>query len=652
MRALSLTVALACLAIGCNRGGQNGASTPVRAKEGACASITAHLTSFGEVLEASSADAKLRAVTYPGLLEVLLSFEGAAVELDGELGALRGAGGDVETKLKAARTSLESSAQFARTERDSVEKHAHAVAPLAKETQQAWTALRNGCDAKRGPPECGGVREAVAKFDAAETTEQHERAVGELLALRLPSANIARARDRAVTASKAVQAAIRTRAESSTPVAKRWAAVQKDLAGAMSSLIDTCKSELPLPTQLVAADHPDPRKLTVLVHVKPPAGVERSLLSLARASTDEDERAFYRARAEGAFGSGFFLVRKTDKGNEVLIVTNRHVVELGDRAALELADGTSLGVADVVYANPTHDLAVLRPTTKLGVTEGFAFAHAPAKDQQTVIATGFPGLVGRPSYQTTKGYVSNESFRLDDGSRPLTYVQHTAPIDPGSSGGPLTDESGRVLGVNTLKVTGREAVGLAVPSKYVLDTLRTAGVIESRHASQQNRQKAARLACLGFLAELGAGEPRMLVLEQMISNHLVGAEGLDAAAALSSEEGFEHLWNTDSVRAMRIATLVRVRSGFMAGGGPSVLETCDDVDAASVRADQVKYRVRLGNFEARELALRWEQGRWKVDGFDGRGVALKATGSKRLPPAGPPSGGPPSKKLTPPSPKR
>ena len=102
---------------------------------------------------------------------------------------------------------------------------------------------------------------------------------------------------------------------------------------------------------------------------------------------------------------------------------------------------------------------------------------------------------------------------------------------------------------------------------------------------------------------------------------------------------------------MRIATLVKVHSAFMMGGGPSVLETCDDLDPASVRPDQVKYRVRLGNFESRDVALRWEHGRWKVDGFDAPRAASAKSGlaKKKLPPPGPPPATrPPSKKVTPP----
>ncbi|MDF2693151.1 MAG: Serine protease, DegP/HtrA, do-like [Labilithrix sp.] len=648
MLARSPFLAAACLVLaGCGGAASNAPRAPTPSKATTCAAVTADLVTFGEALENASVDAKARGATYAGRLELLLSFESAVADLDAELGALRSSGA-VEASVKRARGALERSGAFARAERNAVEKHAKEIAPLAKETQQAWSALRNLCDSKRSAPECGGVREAVGKFDAAETPAEHERAVTELAALKLSSPNVVRARDRAVSASKAVGSAIKARADSTSALPQRWTSVQKDLAGAMDGLSDACKGQAPASAELVEARRPDPRKLTVLVHVRPSTGVERALRSLAAAATDDDEKEFYKARAEGAFGSGFFLVKRTTSGkNELLVVTNRHVIDLGDRASLELADGTSLGTAEIVYSNPTYDLAVLRPTAKLAVKEGFALAGAPARDQQTVIATGFPGLVGHPSYQTTKGYVSNESFKLDDGLRPLTYLQHTAPIDPGSSGGPLTDEAGRILGVNTLKVTGRDSVGLAVPSRFVLDTLRAAGSIESRHTSSADRQKSARLACLAFLGELGAAEPRMLVLEQMISNHLVGISGLDAAAALGGEEGFENLWNADSVRAMRLATLVQLRIAFMAGGGPSVLETCDDLGGAS--ADQVRYRVRLGNFEMRDVAFRWEHGRWKVDGFPVTRTTPAKPAPKKLPPPGPPPATrPPAKRITPP----
>jgi serine protease Do len=610
-----------------------------------CDRLASDLTAFGEVLELASADAKVRVSSYAGVLELLLTFEAASTELDGALGQISDK--ELDENLKKTRASLSRSIQFAQSSRAAMEQHAKEIAPLAKETQQAWSALRNACDGRGKSADCSGVREAIAKFDGADGSDGHEKAIAALAAVKVTTPAILKARDRATNASRAVQTAIKARSETTTEMPKKWLEVQKDLSTTVDTLMESCHADgrsIANTQQLITAAHPDPRKLTVLVHVKPPAGIEKQLLGLAATASDPDEKEFYKARAEGAFGSGFFLVRKSEKGApEVLVVTNRHVVELGDKAALELADGTSLGNAEIVYSSPAHDLAVLRPSGKLGLKEGFAFADQPAKDQQTVIATGFPGMIGRPSYQTTKGYVSNESFKLEEGARPLTYVQHTAPIDPGSSGGPLTDESGKVLGVNTLKVTGREGVGLAVPSKYVLSTLQTAEGIDAHHASAPARAKDARLACLAFIAEMGLPEPRMLVVEQMVSNHLVSADGLEAAGALSGEGGFEELWNDDSVRAMRIASLVKVRALIAAGGGPSVLETCDDPDTAHSSADLVKYKIRLANFESRDLALRWEQGRWKIDGVTG-GAASKGP-AKKLPPPGGPGGG---KKITPP----
>lgn len=236
-----------------------------------------------------------------------------------------------------------------------------------------------------------------------------------------------------------------------------------------------------------------------------------------------------------------------------------------------------------------------------------------------MVATGFPGMAGKPSYQTTRGYVSNESFRLDESARPLVYVQHTAPIDPGSSGGPLTDERGYVLGVNTLKVTNREAVALAVPSESILETLRRSDSVESKRSSAPQRREGARLACLAFVAELAARKPRMAVVETMISNNLTGTEGLEAAMAIDDEE-FGKIWQHDSVRAMRLATLVRISRVIGQAGGANAMETCNDANPDDLKdiltAEEVRFHVWLSNWDAREVSFKWEQGHWKLAQLD------------------------------------
>ncbi|CAN5925810.1 hypothetical protein BH11MYX4_BH11MYX4_23400 [soil metagenome] len=635
-------LAAAFTGLACKGATPRAASPSAPAAGATCAALGGHIARFAEVLEDVGEAGKPRRASYAGVLEMLFTFERASADLEAQIAPLKGDDPGMRDMLKRAGAALEQANEFARTEREKIEQAAIALGPLAKEADAAYPELRAACDGKKAPRECAGVNEALKKLDAGSFGEQL-KAADELSALRLASPRLTGARDRAVAATRALAQSVETQSAEMTALTTRWGSIEKSVGGAFQGFSAECK-DAPQPeagARFVAEPKPDLRKLTVLVRVKPPAGIDETFEELAQRSKDPDERAFYHARAKGAFGSGFVVVRPTASGGtEALVITNRHVVELADRAFLEQADGTSLGPADIVYTDSIHDVAVLRPAKRLPFDKGFAFAVGSAKDQQGVIATGFPGMAGRPSYQTTRGYVSNESFRLEESARPLVFVQHTAPIDPGSSGGPLTDEGGHVLGVNTLKVTNREAVGLAVPSESILETIRRSDAAESRRGSAQQRRDSARLACLGFVGELSSRKPRMLLLETMISNNLTGSEGLTAVMAID-DEGFGQLWRNDSVRAMRIATLLRVQSMVGLSGGTNALEICTDVNADDVReilsAEEVRYRVRLGNWDTREIAFRWEQGHWKLAHIDLRAprVAGPATAAKPPKPAKP-----------------
>jgi len=612
-------VALAAVAgAGCKGAGSLPAATAPgsSAGGGACGAVGPHVLRFAEVLEDVNEGGKTRRGSYAGVLEMLVTFERASADLEAVVAATRASDGAVKDSMAKVGAALAQANEFARAERERIEKSAVELGPIARDADAAHAALVSACGAKKPPRECAAVLVQTKKMEGGTFRDRLE-AVEELFGMKIASPSVARARDATVAATRALAKAVEAQTAAMKGLAARWTPIEKAVTQAFDDLGTRCKdTPKEAPASFVAEARPDPRKLTVLVRVKPPAGIDDTFEELAQRTNDDEIKAFYQARAKGAFGSGFVVVRTTPAGaSETLVITNRHVVELADRAQLEQADGTALGPADIVYTDPLHDVAVLRPARRLPFDKGFAFASAAAKDQQGVIATGFPGMAGRPSYQTTRGYVSNESFRLDDSARPLTYVQHTAPIDPGSSGGPLTDERGAVLGVNTLKVTNREAVALAVPAMSILEAIRRADVTESKRASATYRRETARLACLAFIGELASKKPRMVLLETMISNHLTSAEGLDAAMAID-DETFGQIWQSDSVRAMRIATLFRVQAAFAAAGGANALETCNDVNADDVRdilaADEVRYRVRLGNWETREVAFRWEQGHWKL----------------------------------------
>lgn len=158
-------------------------------------------------------------------------------------------------------------------------------------------------------------------------------------------------------------------------------------------------------------------------------------------------------------GSGFIW---DDAGH---VVTNFHVIENASEATVRLSDGRNYK-AVLVGASPDHDIAVLKigvgfkrpPPVPLGSSHDL-------KVGQKVFAIGNPfGL----DWTLTTGIVSalDRSLADDSGSVIEHLIQTDAAINPGSSGGPLLDSAGRLIGINTAiySPSGANAgVGFAVP---------------------------------------------------------------------------------------------------------------------------------------------------------------------------------------------
>jgi S1-C subfamily serine protease len=159
------------------------------------------------------------------------------------------------------------------------------------------------------------------------------------------------------------------------------------------------------------------------------------------------------ARKPVALGSGFLI---SPSG---VIVTNHHVIapKSSARLLVKLANGDAFDDVWVIHDDARRDLAVISikasglPTAKLGDSE-----KVEVGDQ--VVAIGNPeGL----SSTFTVGIVSN--IRSDpEGYR---YIQHQTPISPGSSGGPLLNMKGEVVGVNSFTFGGQNLNG-AIPINY------------------------------------------------------------------------------------------------------------------------------------------------------------------------------------------
>ena len=143
------------------------------------------------------------------------------------------------------------------------------------------------------------------------------------------------------------------------------------------------------------------------------------------------------------------------------ILTNAHVVERADTVRVGFSDGRHLH-GQVCGRDLSTDLAVLRVSG-----DGFTSAELGDSDRlrvgQLVIAIGNP--LGFQSTVTT-GVVSALGRTLSgrDGRPIENVIQTDAALDPGSSGGPLVDTRGHVMGINTAVIAGAHGIGFAVPS--------------------------------------------------------------------------------------------------------------------------------------------------------------------------------------------
>lgn len=177
-------------------------------------------------------------------------------------------------------------------------------------------------------------------------------------------------------------------------------------------------------------------------------------------------------------GSGFAIGKK---GNPIdYIITNYHVVEDNPNGVSILVGRSNLLPLEVVFSDPVIDFVILKASTPIHNKTPLPLQTSEkVKDGQAVYALGFPGdslnftdyLEANPDDVTA--YSGNISkFTTLNG---VKFYQHTVPISPGSSGGPLLDETGSVIGINTLGFTGSAVKG-SIFIDEILPGLNTLGI--------------------------------------------------------------------------------------------------------------------------------------------------------------------------------
>jgi len=179
----------------------------------------------------------------------------------------------------------------------------------------------------------------------------------------------------------------------------------------------------------------------------------------------EDLSSAIRAVSDTA-GSAVVGIGRGIRGSGVVIadgrvLTNAHNLR-GDEVTVTFRDGRST-VGKVRGVDPDGDLAVVEVDT----SGAKALAWSEAETGLGDVVFGLAATGAGPA-RVTAGYVSavERTFRGPGGSRIGGSVEHTAPLAPGSSGGPLVDASGKLVAINTNRVG--EGFYLARPADAAL----------------------------------------------------------------------------------------------------------------------------------------------------------------------------------------
>jgi tetratricopeptide (TPR) repeat protein len=152
-------------------------------------------------------------------------------------------------------------------------------------------------------------------------------------------------------------------------------------------------------------------------------------------------------------GSGFFV--EADR-----VVTNRHVLDGAYRAEVHSSTGAVFPVKGVLAVDAEGDIALLKIDAPTPPVRPLPLDKTSPQEGESVVVIGNPlGLEG----SVTNGIVS----AVRDIPTFGRIIQITAPISSGSSGSPVVNMQGQVIGLATLQITGGQSVNFAIPSERI-----------------------------------------------------------------------------------------------------------------------------------------------------------------------------------------
>lgn len=308
---------------------------------------------------------------------------------------------------------------------------------------------------------------------------------------------------------------------------------------------------------------------------------------------------------ETASGSGIII---GENEQELLIVTNNHVVDSTEQLYVQFIDGETVE-AQVKGTDASADLAVVAvklDTIANSTKQEICIARMGDSDSlkigEPAIAIGNALGYGQ---SVTTGVISALNRKIDSSNSEegTSLIQTDAAINPGNSGGALLNMRGEVIGINSNKIGGSsiEGMGYAIPISTARPIIEDLMERQTRTKYSEEERGYLGISCINVTSDLSENfsMPQGIFVAQVYSGTGAEAAGLvrgnivvafDGVTIQNQEELTKQMQYYKAGESVEITIMVNSANGYQQKNVTVTLSSYDQINAASKAAQESKQR--------------------------------------------------------------
>lgn len=308
---------------------------------------------------------------------------------------------------------------------------------------------------------------------------------------------------------------------------------------------------------------------------------------------------------ETASGSGIII---GENEQELLIVTNNHVVDSTEQLYVQFIDGETVE-AQVKGTDASADLAVVAvklDTIANSTKQEICIARMGDSDSlkigEPAIAIGNALGYGQ---SVTTGVISALNRKIDSSNSEegTSLIQTDAAINPGNSGGALLNMRGEVIGINSNKIGGSsiEGMGYAIPISTARPIIEDLMERQTRTKYSEEERGYLGISCINVTSDLSENfsMPQGIFVAQVYSETGAEAAGLvrgnivvafDGVTVQNQEELTKQMQYYKAGESVEITIMVNSANGYQQKNVTVTLSSYDQINAASKAAQESKQR--------------------------------------------------------------